>query len=429
MVSQPPPQLKPPSLRLRSDGLVVTLSVLIGFGILSAIDAVAEAGSEDLDVSRGAVVAISLAVLAVLVALLARLLMVGLTLDPWRTTVREMFASYKLPRAEVLGLAVERVARGQYQRLVVVCVDGRTIPASWTIARARNVHWVSRAAYLAQGFGPTQAQVASTLAERNRLAADGSIPLATRDPGLTPQTVSAAEDGPQRRWLGWETGFIVAAMALPGVAGAVTILARHLGGVSDLDQFDLPLKHHFGVSLFLLIFGYLTTGLVVPIALLLLARTGQTPSRLGLTRHGFRRDLSGAVALLLGAYAATFALALVLSPFDGVNVAETNTHVPAYYLIYAVLLSATTAINEEVIVNGYFLTRLSQLGWSPRAAFALSFAVRESYHVYYGIAFLMTMPFGYLLTRSFQKRGRLARPILTHFIYDTILLSIAVLTS
>jgi membrane protease YdiL (CAAX protease family) len=355
---------------------------------------------------------------------------VGLFLDPWTTTLREVLGTCRIQRADVLGLAVERIARDKLQRLVVVCSDGRTIPAAWTVAGARNANWVAKAAYLAQGFGPTQMQVGPMLAEHDRLAAEGSIPLATRDPGLTPSTVSPAEDGPQRRWLGWETGFVVAAMALPGIAGAVAVLAQHLGGVGDLDQFDLPLPRHPGVSLFLLIFGYLTTGLVVPIALLLLARTGQPPSRLGLTRRGFGSDLLGALGLLVGAFVLTGILAIALSPFEAdLKVTDSNSHVPAYFLVYAVLLSATTAINEEVIVNGYFLTRLSQLGWSPWAAFALSFTVRESYHIYYGLAFVMTMPFGYLLTRSFQKRGRLARPILVHFVYDTILLSIAVLTS
>ncbi|HVT64804.1 MAG TPA: type II CAAX endopeptidase family protein [Mycobacteriales bacterium] len=419
------PQLTPPSLRVRADGLVAVLISFAALGVLFTLPG----AILDTEESAGPRVVIGI-IAVVLIALAVRATRVGLVLDPWTTTVREILGTYRVSRAEVLGLAVERIMRDRFQRLVVVCADGRTIAASWTIARAGNAQWVSRAAYLAQGFGPTQLEVASTLAEHRRLAVDGSIPLATRDPGLTPQTVSPAEDGPQRRWLGWETGFIVAAMALPGIAGAVTILARHLGGVSDLDEFDLPLKHHVGVSLILLIFGYVTTGLVVPIALLLLARTGQTPSRLGLTRAGLPRDFAGAIGLLIGAFTLTGILALALSPFDShLKVAETNTHVPAYYLIYAVLLSATTAINEEVIVNGYFLTRLSQMGWRPWAAFALSFAVRESYHVYYGIGFLMTMPFGYLLTRSFQKRGRLARPILTHFIYDTILLSIAVLTS
>lgn len=411
-------------MRIRSDGVVSSVAAIASLGVV--IFGLGELAS-GVDGGTRAILGV---VTAVLIALVVRVVRTGLVLDAWTTTVHDVLASYKLPRAEVLGLAVERVARGHFERLIVVCADGRTVPASWTIARPSSTEWVTRAAYLAQGFGDTQSQVAPTLAAHDRLAAEGSIPLATRDPGLTPQTVSPAEAGPQTRWLGWETGFVVTAFALPGVAGAVTILARHLGGVSDLNEFDLPLKHHPGISLFLLTFGYLTTALVVPIALLLLARTGQPPSRLGLTRIGFGRDLPGALGLLVGAFVLSGILALALTPFEShIKITESNSHVPAYYLVYAVLLSATTAINEEVIVNGYFLTRLSQMGWTRWSVFALSFAVRESYHVYYGIAFLMTMPVGYLLTRSFQKRGRIGRAILTHFVYDTILLSIAVLTS
>jgi membrane protease YdiL (CAAX protease family) len=410
-------------MRTRSDGAVGVVAALSVVGLLVTVPAVFV---PDVDASNRAIAAV---VAALLVALLVRVLMAGLILEPNQMTVRDVLATHRMPRAEVLGLAVERVARGRLQRLVVVCADGRVIPAGWTVARALDGTWVGHAAYLAQGFGVTQTSVAPTLAEHDRFAADGPLPLATRDPGLTPQTVSPAMPGPQSRWLRWETGFVVAAFALPGVAAAITILAQHLGGVGDLDEFDLPLKHHAGVSLFLMSFGYLTTGLVVPIALLLLARTGQPPARLGLTRKGLGHDLSGAVGLLAGAFGLTAALSLLLLPFTDFKATETNTHVPAYFLVYAVLVSATTAINEEVIVNGYFLTRLSQLGWTPWSAFALSFAVRESYHLYYGLAFVMTMPFGYLLTRSFQKRGRVGRAILTHFAYDLILFSIAVLTS
>jgi hypothetical protein len=39
------------------------------------------------------------------------------------------------------------------------------------------------------------------------------------------------------------------------------------------------------------------------------------------------------------------------------------------------------------------------------------------------------VPFGYLVTRSFQRHGRISRPILAHFLYDATLLTIAVLTS
>ena len=37
------------------------------------------------------------------------------------------------------------------------------------------------------------------------------------------------------------------------------------------------------------------------------------------------------------------------------------------------------------------------------------------------------MPFGYFVTRSFQKHGKLSRPILAHFLYDSTAFLIAIL--
>jgi membrane protease YdiL (CAAX protease family) len=68
--------------------------------------------------------------------------------------------------------------------------------------------------------------------------------------------------------------------------------------------------------------------------------------------------------------------------------------VPAYYVIYGIAISAVTSVAEETLVSGYLLTRLEQLGWSPRRALALSLTLRTSYHVYYGPGFLLTIPFG-----------------------------------
>ena len=47
--------------------------------------------------------------------------------------------------------------------------------------------------------------------------------------------------------------------------------------------------------------------------------------------------------------------------------------------------------------------------------------------MYYGVGFIFTVPFGYFVTRSFQKRRRLTRPIVAHFLFDAILITIAVL--
>jgi len=237
--------------------------------------------------------------------------------------------------------------------------------------------------------------------------------------------------GPQSRYLGWETVFIVAAFALPGIAGALELLVKHIVTGAQLNEFALPYKHHPGPSVVILIICYLTTALIVPIALLQLARTGQPPSTLGLTRRGWRRDAIEGIGLYGGVWVLNIALItpLFLLLGDSLTNQQHNTHVPAYFVVYGVVLSITTAINEEVVVNGYFMTRLAQLGYSPRTSLAISLAVRTSYHVYYGLGFLATIPFGYLATRSFQKRGRLVRPIFTHFLNDVVLIVVAVLTS
>ena len=104
-------------------------------------------------------------------------------------------------------------------------------------------------------------------------------------------------------------------------------------------------------------------------------------------------------------------------------------HVPKYYILYGVAVSAITAITEETLVSGYLLTRLEQFGWTPQRALLLSLTLRTSYHVYYGLGFLFTIPVGYLLSRSFQKHHRLTRPIVAHFFYDAVLITISVLVS
>ncbi len=78
-------------------------------------------------------------------------------------------------------------------------------------------------------------------------------------------------------------------------------------------------------------------------------------------------------------------------------------------------------------MNGYLVTRLQQFGWGDRAALVLSLTLRTSYHVYYGLGFLLTVPFGYLVTRSFQQHRRLNRSIAAHFLYDAVLFTIAIL--
>jgi membrane protease YdiL (CAAX protease family) len=255
-----------------------------------------------------------------------------------------------------------------------------------------------------------------------------AVPALTREPVLSPQTT----DRPPVTLLGRETIAMAVAFVLPATATAIALFARHVAGIADLDEFDLPLPHDLPASLVLMVVLYLSTAVFAPIALLLLARTGQWPRRLGLSRPALLRDALPAVGLLAGTWLSSFVLALPLSGVlnnDSLTNQQHNTHVPAYFIVYALVVSATTAINEEIVVNGYLMTRLAQLGWRPWPSLALSLALRTSYHAYYGVGLIATVPFGFWATRSFQKHGRLGRPILAHFLNDAVLLTAAVLTS
>jgi membrane protease YdiL (CAAX protease family) len=236
---------------------------------------------------------------------------------------------------------------------------------------------------------------------------------------------------PTRRYLVWETRFVMVAFLVPGIVGAIVLLAQHVSGVGSVTRFPVYITRHPLTNLIVGMLAYLPTACVVPLALLLLHRTGDTATRLGLVRPQFRRDVLPALGLVGASFGAEFVVLIPLAPLVAhysslVNNAPVG-HVPGYYVIWGLMISATTAIAEEVLMNGYLVTRLQQLGWTPRSVLILAMVLRTSYHIYYGVGFLATVPFAYFMTRSFQKNRRLTRTVLAHFLLDAILITISIL--
>ena len=416
--------------------------VLTGFLLIGAAAARTDSSSD----ATGGAIALLLVVAAASLFVCIRALTGGVVMTDGAVIVRSLFWSRRLPMADVAGLAIEPVMRRRGAALAVVTTAGNVVTTPLAVWRIRTQALQSAVVQATVDLGrrhPHDSDVGGVLADAARLEhpaaftvqlPDGrlaAVPAATPSPGLTPATVAPVSDA-NRKWVGWETIFVAVAFVLPAAAAAVVILIRHVERVSDLDEFALPLKHNPAGSLPLMLLLYASTAVITPIALLLLARDGLTPPRLGLTLRWFRLDLLPSIGLLGGVWLANIATALILFPlYNDKSLSNTsaNTHVPAYFVIYALFVSAVTAINEEVVVNGYLMTRLAQRGWNPWPSLALSLALRTSYHAYYGAAIIATVPCGYLVTRSFQRHGRLSRPILTHFLFDAILLTIAVLIS
>jgi len=105
----------------------------------------------------------------------------------------------------------------------------------------------------------------------------------------------------------------------------------------------------------------------------------------------------------------------------------TATVVPAALNAYwwtvpvLVLQAVKNAVLEEVIVVGYLLTRLRQLGVNPWLATGLSAVLRGSYHLYQGFGpFLGNAVMGVLFAEYFRRRGRVMPLIVAHTILDTV---------
>ena len=248
------------------------------------------------------------------------------------------------------------------------------------------------------------------------------VPVDIQLPSLDPRS---------RRALVLETWFIQIAFLVPAIIGAVDALAAHLGGTGTIHRVPTIVAGHPLTNFFVTTFSYLEVAAVVPIALFLLNRTGQNPASLGLKKPWWLKDIWPAVGLGLAGFGTELAMLLVLAPAiahdKSLFVSPALGPMPKYYVIYGIAVSAITAVTEETLVNGYLLVRLDQLGWNRNWALALSLTLRTSYHIYYGLGFLLTIPLGFYNTRSFQKNGRLTRPIIAHFLYDAVLFTIAVL--
>jgi membrane protease YdiL (CAAX protease family) len=160
----------------------------------------------------------------------------------------------------------------------------------------------------------------------------------------------------------------------------------------------------------------------VALALYLLARDRLQPRRtLGLTadRPGF--DLGWGTLLAAG-----IGIPGLLLVYVARQLGISADIVPAalqsvWWAIPVLILSAIqNAVLEEVIVVGYLITRLRELGRSPAMIVACSAVLRGSYHLYQGFgAFVGNAVMGVVFALFFMRTKRVMPLIVAHTILDT----------
>ncbi|GAA1431550.1 type II CAAX endopeptidase family protein [Streptomyces thermospinosisporus] len=168
------------------------------------------------------------------------------------------------------------------------------------------------------------------------------------------------------------------------------------------------------------LFGIATA--LVPVALVahFLMREGEGLRTLGFDRTRPWSDLArGAViAAVIGSTGIAFYLAARGLGFNLTVVPEALPEV--WWKFPVLILSALeNAVVEEVIVVGYLLRRLGQLGWSPGAALAASSVLRGSYHLYQGIGgFIGNMVMGVVFVWLYRRWGRVGPLVVAHTLLD-----------
>jgi uncharacterized protein len=168
---------------------------------------------------------------------------------------------------------------------------------------------------------------------------------------------------------------------------------------------------------------------VVPalLAIYLLDRDAGLPSagaRLGLGwSRGVRRawfDLGSATALAAVIGIPGVGLYVVARRL-GVNTIVAAANLPHIWWAVPVLVLAAAAngILEEVVVVGYLVTRLEQLGWDRWRAVAASALLRGSYHLYQGVgAFVGNAVMGVVFGVFFLRTRRIIPLVVAHTVLD-----------
>ncbi|MFI1017675.1 CPBP family intramembrane glutamic endopeptidase [Streptomyces sp. NPDC020965] len=171
------------------------------------------------------------------------------------------------------------------------------------------------------------------------------------------------------------------------------------------------------------LFG-ITTALV-PVLLVahLLTREGAGGLRsMGLDRRRPWPDLGRGTLVAAGIGSAGLAFYLVARA-TGFNLTVVPESLPEVWWKFPVLILSAiqNSVVEEVIVVGYLLRRLDQLGWTPLAALAASSLLRGSYHLYQGIGgFIGNMVMGVVFVLLYRRWGRIGPLVVAHALLDIV---------
>jgi membrane protease YdiL (CAAX protease family) len=104
-----------------------------------------------------------------------------------------------------------------------------------------------------------------------------------------------------------------------------------------------------------------------------------------------------------------------------VTIAPTTLDDTWWRLPVLIASAAANAWAEEVVMVGYLMTRLRQLGWSENRSLVAQSVLRGAYHLYQGLGgFLGNIAMGLVFGRVWQRTNRLWMLVGAHTLIDVV---------
>ena len=155
--------------------------------------------------------------------------------------------------------------------------------------------------------------------------------------------------------------------------------------------------------------------------LYLLARNQEGSSSIGLDRSRPKVDAGYTMVVFLVGFVASFFVGGLLESAIGAKAFP--VHDSRSLAMLPVLLAGGLVAGpvEEIVVLGYLVRRLEQLGVRPGWVVVIGTAVRVSYHLYYGPGVIPIVIWGAVSILIYQRIRRLAPFIVVHSLWDVSL--------
>ena len=232
---------------------------------------------------------------------------------------------------------------------------------------------------------------------------------------------------PERHLLRAEVGVVLAGSFVSSAYFAALSLIRDLVNNVPLSQQSASIvtvyyPGHPWLDLFAQLGGILFAVVPVWLVIHLAHRNGETAADLGLSRFGRLDVVRGAVvAAVVGG--AGLGLYLIGHAIDG-SLTVVPEDLPAYWWRTPDLLldAFHSGLVEEIVMIGWLLRRLGQLGWTWPKAVITSAVIRGGYHLYQGFgAFVGNAIMGVIFAFLWRRWNHRVWPlVIAHFLMDAV---------